>query len=462
MFSQKTYNERRSRLKREVGSGLILLLGLEESPINFAHNTYPFRQDSSFLYFFGLNRPGLNTIIDIDENREILFGDDLNEESVIWTVPQQNLSALGEQVGIEDCRKLDCLEDYLKDHLGKRILHFLPTFRHDQKATLSRLLNTQTNNDSLPASETLTRAVINQRSYKTEEEIAEIEKAIMVSNVIHTSAMKISRPKMFEYEAVGLLEGMNKSLNSRPSFQTIFTVHGEILHNPSYDNQMKAGDLVVHDSGAESPNHYAGDITRTFPVNGKFTDKQREVYTIVLHALEVAMNAVKPGVEFRSIHRLAGKVILEGLANLGIIKGNPEEAVEADIHTLFFPCGLGHMMGLDVHDMESLGEDYVGYNDLVRRNPNFGWRNLRLGKALESGNVITIEPGIYFNPRLTELWKSAGKGKDFVNYSALESYFDFGGIRIEDDILVADQGYRLLGPAIPKTIDEIEETCRTE
>jgi Xaa-Pro aminopeptidase len=225
---------------------------------------------------------------------------------------------------------------------------------------------------------------------------------------------------------------------------------------------MKTGDLVVHDSGAESPNHYAGDITRTFPVNGKFTDKQREVYTIVLHALEVAMNAVKPGVEFRSIHRLAGKVILEGLANLGIIKGNPEEAVEADIHTLFFPCGLGHMMGLDVHDMESLGEDYVGYNDLVRRNPNFGWRNLRLGKALESGNVITIEPGIYFNPRLTELWKSAGKGKDFVNYSALESYFDFGGIRIEDDILVADQGYRLLGPAIPKTIDEIEETCRTE
>jgi Xaa-Pro aminopeptidase len=271
--------------------------------------------------------------------------------------------------------------------------------------------------------------------------------------------MQLARPGKVEREIVGYIEGMVKSHGMSLSFPTIFSVHGEILHNPTHHNTMQAGDMVVYDSGAESPMHYASDITRTIPVSGRFTAKQREVYEIVLRAQTRAIEAVAPGVEFRSLHRLAATEIVSGLKDLGVLSGDVDEAVDADVHTLFFQCGLGHMMGLDVHDMENLGEEYVGYTDTLKRNPVFGWRSLRLGKALETDYVVTVEPGIYFIPGLIDQWRAENKLPQFVNYDALEAYRHFGGIRLEDDILVTPEGYRELGRPIPKTLADVEQIC---
>jgi Xaa-Pro aminopeptidase len=457
MFAEKVYIERRKRLREQVGSGIILFMGNEESAMNYADNPYPFRQDSSFLYFFGLDFPGLAAVIDIDEGKEIVFGNDLTVEDIIWMGPQPSLRERCEKAGISETAKIDHLQNALKKAAEQgRKIHFFPPYRPENVLKIQQMLGIAPSEIKNCSSEILIKEIVAQRSIKTEDEIAEIEVALEISYEMQTLAMKMSKPGMYEREIVGAMEGLVLSRGSRISFPTIFSVHGETLHNHYYGNQMKEGDIAVNDSGAESTLHYASDITRTIPVSGKFTNRQKEIYSIVLNAQEKAIEAIRPGFEFRNVHLLAYKSLASGLKELGLMKGDIGEAVAAGAVTLFFQCGLGHMIGLDTHDMEDLGEDYVGYTDTIKRKPAFGWKSLRLGKKLEAGFVITVEPGIYFIPELINRWKAENKCSDFINYDIVEKYKDFGGIRIEDDVLVTENGNRVLGKKIPKTIDEVE------
>jgi Xaa-Pro aminopeptidase len=457
MFAEKVYIERRKRLREQIGSGIILLLGNEDSAMNYADNTYPFRQDSSFLYFFGLDFPCLAAVIDIDEDKEIVFGNDLTVEDIIWMGPQISLRERCEKAGISETARTDHLQTFLTKAAEQgRKIHYLPPYRPENILKIQQMLGIAPSEIKKCSSEPLVKAVVAQRSIKIEDEIAEIEAALDISYEMQTLAMKMSKPGMYEREIVGAMEGLVVSKGCRVAFPTIFSVHGETLHNQYYGNRMKEGDIAVNDSGAESTLHYASDITRTIPVSGKFTNRQKEIYAIVLNAQEKAIEAIKPGVEFRNVHLLAYKSLAYGLKELDLMKGDIKEAVAAGAVTLFFQCGLGHMMGLDTHDMEDLGEDYVGYTDTIKRNPAFGWKSLRMGKDLEAGFVITVEPGIYFIPELIDRWKAENKCSDFINYNMVEKYKDFGGIRIEDDVLVTENGHRVLGKMIPKTIDEVE------
>lgn len=458
MFAADVYIERRGRLKEQIQSGLILLLGNEESPMNYPDNQYLFRQNSSFLYFFGLDCPSLAAIIDVDRDKEVIFGDDLTVDDIIWTGPQPVLSERCQKVGISETAGLDKLQSVLEQAVQQgRDIHFLPQYRARNTLKIAELLDIPPLRVQEHVSETLIRAVVAQRSIKSEQEISEIENALDISYEMQTAAMKMSKPGIYERQIAGAMEGIVLSLGGRLSFPTIFSIHGETLHNHSHGNLMKAGDIAVNDSGAETSLGYASDITRTIPISGKFTQRQKEIYTIVLDAQEQAIGAVKPGIEFRNVHRLACTVLASGMKGLGLMKGDIDEAVNAGAHTLFFQCGLGHMMGLDVHDMEGLGEDYVGYTDTIRRNPGFGWKSLRLGRELEAGFVITVEPGIYFIPELIKRWKAENKNSEYINYDMVEKYEDFGGVRIEDDVLITENGYRVLGKKIPKTISEVEE-----
>ena len=457
MLATETYIQRRERLRKQVSSGVILLLGNNLSPMNYTDNAYPFRQDSTFLYFFGLDEPGLTAVIDVDDGTEQLFGDDPTVEEVVWTGPQTPLRENAQRVGVIRTAPSNELESVLKKACEQgQTIHYLPPYRADHVLKLSQILRRPPETIPEQASETLIRAVVAQRSVKSPEEIKQIEAALDISHEMHTTAMKMARPGVMEREVAGTMEGIALSRGGRLAYPTIFSIHGETLHNPFHHNLLKAGDIAVNDSGAESPLRYASDITRTLPIGGRFSQKQSEIYAIVLEAMEKATAAVKPGVEFRAVHRLASVILITGLKDLGLVKGDPAEAVEAGVHTLFFQCGLGHMMGLDVHDMENLGEEYVGYTDTIKKNPAFGWRSLRLGKALEPGYVVTVEPGIYFIPTLIDQWRAERKHEAFVNYDKLEEYRDFGGVRIEDNVLVTDTGCRILGEPIPKTIAEVE------
>jgi Xaa-Pro aminopeptidase len=457
VFATETYTQRRERLRTRVGSGVILFLGNELSPMNYADNAYPFRQDSSFLYFFGLDEPGLAAVIDVDEGTEYLLGDDPTVEEVVWTGPQTPLREKAQAVGVAQTASRSDLESVLKKASGQdRTIHFLPPYRADHILKIAQLLNLPPEAVGEHASEKLIHAIVAQRSVKTPEEIEQIEVALDISYQMQTTAMRMARPGVVEREIAGAMEGIAVSHGVRFAFAPIFSIHGETLHNPFHDNVLKAGDIAINDSGAESPLRYASDITRTIPIGGRFSQKQREIYSIVFDAQEKAIAAIKPGTEFREIHRLASVVLVAGLKDLGLLKGDPAEAVEAGVHTLFFQCGLGHMMGLDVHDMENLGEDYVGYTDTIKKNPQFGWRSLRLAKAVEPNHVVTVEPGIYFIPTLIDRWKAERKCEAFIDYARVETYRDFGGIRLEDDCLVTDAGFRVLGQPIPKTIAEVE------
>ena len=458
MFSADVYVERRSQLKEQVQSGLILFLGNEESPMNYPDNQYSFRQDSSFLYFFGLDFPGLAAVIDIDQGKECVFGNDLTVNDIIWMGPQPALSERCQKAGIRESAPLDKLQATLTKAVQQgREIHFLPQYRAENALKIERLLGIHPTTIQDNISETLIRAVVAQRSLKSKEEIEQIEAALDVSYEMQTVAMKMSRPGMLEMEVVGAMEGIAISRGCRLAFPTIFSIRGEVLHNHYYGNVMKQGDIAINDSGAETTLGYASDISRTIPVSGKFSQRQKEIYTIVLNAQERAIETVRPGVEFRQIHLLACKSLASGLKDLGLMKGDIEEAVHAGAHTLFFQCGLGHMLGLDVHDMEGLGEDYVGYTDTIRRNPEFGWRSLRLGRAIEAGFVITVEPGVYFIPELISRWWLQKKNSQYINYDMVKKYEDFGGLRVEDDVLVTENGHRVLGRKIPKTIDEVED-----
>lgn len=456
MFLPNVYSDRRSRLRRMLNSGVAVFLGNQDSPMNYPANPYHFRQDSSFLYFFGLNYAGMAAIVDIDEGRDILFADDTDIEDIIWMGPQPAISELGHKAGISDTRPWSGLGDYIRTaaNAGRKI-HFLPPYRPDNRILLHQMLNIPFDTMKASASLEFVKAVVALRSVKDEFEVGEIEKACNIGGEMHVTSMKAVRPGKFEREISGLAEGIALQHGSSVSFPVICSVRGETLHNHYHGNVMKDGDLLLLDAGAETTMNYCSDYTRVVPVNGKFTQKQREIYEIVLRANEEGIRAVKPGITYKSVHLMTCRIIAEGLKDLGLMCGNIEEAVNAGAHAMFFPHGLGHMMGLDVHDMEDLGQINVGYDDEIRPSEQFGTAYLRLGKRLGTGYVLTVEPGIYFIPALIGQWKAQQKFRDFINYDKVMDYIGFGGIRIEDDVLVTENGHRLLGKPVPKKVEEI-------
>jgi len=459
MFPREIYVRRRETLRKSVKTGLLLFLGNEESPMNYPANQYMFRQDSSFLYYWGLDAPGLAAVMDVDSGTEILFGDDPTVADIVWTGPQPLLRNKAESVGVPQAMPTAALAEIVSAVVQRsRAVHYLPPYRPENILKIEKLLGIHPSFVKGYASVEFTKAVVAQRSIKAPDEIAEIEKAIDITSEMQTYAMNAARAGMIEREIAGALHGIALARGGDLAFPIIFSVHGETLHNHYHGNVMQNGNIVVNDCGAESGLHYAGDLTRTFPVSGKFTDRQKDLYRIVLDAQEKALGAIKPGVPHRDIHLLACRTLASGLKEIGLMKGDVEEAVAAGAHAMFFQCGLGHMMGLDVHDMEDLGEQHVGYEGM-QRNPQFGICYLRLAKPLRPGFVITTEPGIYIIPELIDQWKAEHKNAQFIDYDLLERYRDFGGIRIEDDVLVTETGCRVLGKPVPKTIAAVEAAC---
>lgn len=458
MFSKDIYINRRNKLKKLVKSGLILVLGNEDAPMNYTDNTYHFRQDSTFLYFFGIDLQGLAGVIDLDNNREILFGDDFSIDDIIWMGPKPSLREQASKVGISDTRPAKELFSFIKDALKqKRKIHFTPPYRFRNIIKLADLLNIHHNEVKNHASLELTKACIELRSIKEPCEIEEMERHMSVAREMHTTAMKMARPGIQEQKIAGVLEGISMSGGGIISFPVICSVRGETLHNHYHGNILKEGDLLLVDAGSESPKHYATDHTRTTPVSGKFTDLQRQVYQIVLDANDKVREATRPEVPYRDIHLLACKVIAAGLKDMGLMKGDIEEAVAAGAHALFMPHGIGHMIGLDVHDMEDYNDTLVGYDEEIKRSTQFGLSALRMGRRLKPGFTITNEPGIYFIPALIDKWKADKKFTQFINYDKVEAMKGFGGIRLEDDILVTESGARILGQRIPITVEEVEQ-----
>ncbi len=454
MFAKDTYVKRREQLKKTVASGILLFLGNDECGMNYEDNTYPYRQDSTFLYFFGLPYAGLAAIIDIDNDEEIIFGDELTIDHIVWMGTQPTIKEKSERIGVSSTQPSHNLEVYLKNALAKgQKVHFLPTYRPEHKLKLMDLLGYLPKPEE--ASIPFIRAVVNQRNYKTAEEIVEIEKACNVTSDMHIKAMTMLRPGMKESDVVGALTDIALSAGGALSFPIIATINGQTLHNHYHGNTVKEGDMLLLDAGAETEMGYAGDMSSTIPVSKKFTSRQKDVYDIQVASHLAAVEALRPGTPFKDVYELSSKVIVEGMKSLGLMKGDADEAVKAGAHAMFFQCGLGHMMGLDVHDMENLGEVYVGY-DGEPKSTQFGRKSLRLGRKLEPGFVLTIEPGVYFIPELMDLWRGEKKFTEFINYDKLETYKDFGGIRNEEDYLITETGARRLGKKIPLTTDEVE------
>jgi Xaa-Pro dipeptidase len=463
MFSADTYIDRRKRLQSDIESGLILFLGNGESPINATDNCYFFRQDSSFLYFWGIDLPNLAAVIDVDADTETVFGDDPSLEDIIWSGPQPSLLDRCRQIGVQQTASPGNLHEIVHRAIKKRRpVHFLPPYRTDQMVRLSDLLDFNRHVVAEYASKPLIRSVIRLRSVKSDQELAQMEAAITINGAMQTTAMQLASPGIYEREVVGAIEGLAYGRSGRNlPFNTIFSIHGQTLHNHCHDNRMRAGDLVICDCGAESPLGYASDTTRTIPVGGRFSGRQKEIYDVVLGMQMDALAAMKPGVPFRDIHLVAAQRLASDLKALGLLLGNASGIVESGAYALFFPHGLGHMLGLDVHDMESLGEDHVGYTAEIRRESRFGLNRLRLAKPLEPGFVVTVEPGVYFIPQLVKQWRDENRFSDQIDYRRLESFLDFGGVRIEDDVLVTSTGAMVLGPPIPKTATAVESCCNT-
>ena len=460
MFQQNVYINRRAELKKLLKSGIVILFGNNESPCNYPNNGYyPFRQDSSFLYYFGQRRDGLVGVIDIDEGTEMLIGDDIDIEDIVWYGSVDSVSDLAAQVGVHRTAPMKELQVICNEAKNKnRTIHFLPPYRHDNMIQIMDLLGIHPNKQKEAASVELIKAIVKMRERKSDIEIAEIEKACAIGYQMHTHAMRMTKPGLTEKYIGGQVDGMAHSLGEHESFATIFTQHGEIMHgNPSY-NLLESGRLALCDAGAENQEGYCSDHTRTFPVNGKFSQRQLEIYSIVEACHDYALEVAKPGVRWYDVHMNVCRLMTDKLKELGLMKGDTEEAVQAGAHAMFLPHGLGHMMGMDVHDMEGLGQIYVGFDEETRPSTQFGTNALRCGKRLQEGFVMTDEPGIYFIPALIDDWRAQGLHKDFLNYDLLETYKDFGGIRIEDDILITKDGCRFLGkeriPYHPKDIEE--------
>lgn len=426
--------------------------------MNYPANTYHFRQDSNFLYYFGLDAPGMFGIIDVDADKDYLFGENPDIDDIIWMGPQESLADKATRCGVANTDSLGAGIDFLKKSIGlNRKIHFTPQYRHDNQLFIEKTLGIHHSCQKSYASVDLIKAIVSQREIKEKLEIIELQKAARIGYEMHTTAMMLTRPGVYEREIAGRMEGIALSSGGNVSFPVILSVNGETLHNHYHGNKLEEGRLLLCDAGAETDSHYCSDYTRAFPVSGKFSQKQREIYSIVLAANNKAIELAKPGVKYQSVHLAAAKVIAEGLTQLGLMKGNPEEAVAAGAHAMFFPHGLGHMMGLDVHDMEDLGENYVGYDDTTSRINQFGTAYLRLGKALKPGFVLTNEPGIYFIPALIQMWEAEKLHTEFINFTKVKEYLGFGGIRIEDDLLITENGNELIGERVPVSIEELEQ-----
>ena len=461
MFDKATYVSRRAKLKELVKSGIIILFGNNESPCNFpANGYYPFRQDSTFLYYFGLQRDGLVGVIDIDNDIETLVGNDIDIEDIVWYGSVNSMHAMAESVGVKNTAPMKSLKIICNDAMRqKRRIHFLPPYRHDIKIQIFDLLGIHPVQQKESASMTLINAVVKMRSTKEQQEIEELERASVIDYKMHTTAMRLTKPGVTEKFIGGQVDGVANSYGAMVSFPTIFSQHGEIMHgNPSMA-ELESGRLVLCDCGAETINNYCSDNTRTYPVNGKFTQRQLEIYSIVEACHDYVLEVAKPGVKYMDVHFAVCRLMTERLKELGLMKGDTDEAVAAGAHAMFLPHGLGHMMGMDVHDMESLDQINVGFDAETRpRLDQFGTNCLRMGRRLEEGFVVTDEPGIYFIPALIDDWKASGHCAEFLNFDKLETYKDFGGIRIEDDVLITKDGCRFLGedriPYHPKDVEE--------
>ncbi|HOC16926.1 MAG TPA: aminopeptidase P family protein [Vicinamibacterales bacterium] len=461
MFDAQVYVGRRNGLQRQFQDGLLLFVGNADAPMNYAANAYHFRQDSSFLYYWGVDDPDLVAVLDVDAGRHVIYGDDFTVDDIVWRGPQPTIAERAGRAGVTETLPLKDLPRLMSEALraGRRI-HFLPQYRADNAQLLERLLGIRAEAINEHASVALCRAVVSQRAIKSAEEIAEIERALEISRDMHVLAMRMAKPGMYEREVAGAMEGLVASRGVAMAFPVIFSVHGETLHNHYHGNRMEAGQMAVNDSGAESPLHYASDITRTIPIGGRFEGPQRDLYQAVHRAQKKAIAAVKPGVKFRDVHLLACRSLAEDLKTMGLMKGNLDAAIEQGAQGMFFQCGLGHMLGLDVHDMEGLGEQHVGYDASVQRSAQFGLKSLRMARPLEPGMVMTVEPGIYMIPVLMARWRAEGKFAEFLDYDAIERFRAFGGIRLEDDVLVTETGNRVLGQPIPIEMEEVEALAR--
>lgn len=460
MFSSEVYSDRRKKLHKLMKSGIGLFIGNVDSPMNYPANGYHFRQDSDFLYFFGLDLQGFAGLMDFDTGEDWIFGNDFGLEDIIWMGPQPSVKELAFKCGIKKSAPITKLEEKVRDAVSKkRIIHFLPPYRAETKMTLGSILKENPCKMKTLASVELIKAVASLRAIKEQIEIKEIEKAIAIAYEMHTTAMKMCKPGVNEKEIFGTIEGIALANGSGPAFPIILSVNGQTLHNHYHGNILKKGRMMVTDAGAETDLHYSSDITRTTPVGGKFNQRQKDIYEIVLKANNESIKIAKPGMSNRDLHLNACRIIATSLKDLGLMKGDVEEGVEKGAHALFMPHGIGHMMGLDVHDMEALGENNIGYDDKIKRSDQFGLAFLRFALPYKPGHVFTVEPGIYFIPQLIDQWKANQKLKEYINYSKLETWKDFGGIRIEDNMLITEKGHKLLGKPIPKTVEEIESIC---
>lgn len=459
MFNKEEYLSRRQRLSGQFKSGILVFLGNEESPMNYADNTYHFRQDSTFLYYFGISGPGLAVVFDLDAGQTILFGDEMSMDDIVWMGRQKTLQEKASEVGLEVLQPVASLASLLNTASKKGAeIHFLPPYRAENKIRLSELLSVNIQSVGALASVSLIKAVVAQRSIKSAVEIQEIHTAVSTSVDMQLLAMQLSRPGMTEQKVAAALQEVAITAGGNIAYPIILTINGQILHNHYHGNVLKEGDLVLNDSGAETPMGYAGDLTRTFPAGKTFTTLQKELYSVVLNSYQSAAALLKPGVRYLDVHFEACLQLAEGLKALGLMKGDMKEAVQQGAHALFFQCGTGHMMGLDVHDMEDLGEQYVGYSDDLQKNTSqFGLKSLRLGKALEAGYVLTVEPGLYFIPELIDQWASQKHLSSFINYDQVNQYKSFGGIRVEDDFVIIADGSSILGKPLALAIDEIEQ-----
>jgi Xaa-Pro aminopeptidase len=460
MFKSEVYTERRKKLHKLMKSGVALFHGNTDAAMNYLANPYHFRQDSDFLYFFGLDLQGLAGVMDFDSGEDMIFGNDVDMDDIIWMGPQPSVKELALKCGVSKTAEMKKLEDKIKEAVSKgRKMHFLPPYRGETKMILGALLKENPCQMKTLASTELIKAVVSLRSIKEHVEIEEIESALAIAYDMHVTAMKMCKPGIREQDIFGVIEGIALSKGAGTSFPIILSINGQTLHNHAHNNILREGRLMVTDAGAESNLHYAADITRTTPVGGRFNDRQRDIYEIVLKANTETIKAAKPGMSNRDLHFMACRIIANGMKDLGMMKGDVNEAVEAGAHALFMPHGLGHMLGLDVHDMEGLGEDFVGYSDEVKRSTQFGTAFLRFALPYKPGHVFTIEPGCYFIPELIDQWESEGKFKEFINFDKVHTYKDFGGVRIEDNLLITEKGHKLLGKPIPKTVSEIESVC---
>lgn len=452
------YKKRRQALQTKLQGGIIIFPGNNEAPCNYPDNAYKFRQDSSFLYFFGINRPGMTGVIDLDSSEEYLFGDDVTMDDIIWMGPQPSVKDMAASIGVDNSGSTQDLKTLVTTAARqRRQIHYLPPYRHDTRFALEGMLGIPAAELKAKASLPLIKAVVDLRSVKEPCEIEEIERACDIGYEMHTTAMRLCKPGVKEQYIAGVLDGIAASYGSMTSFATILSQNGETLHNHYHGNILQTGKLMLTDAGAETVNNYCSDFTRTVPVGGRFTSRQKDVYNIVVACHDHAIDFARPGQTWKEVHINVCKVLAQGLKDLGLMKGNVDDAVAAGAHALFMPHGLGHMMGLDVHDMEGLGQVYVGYDEETRPSEQFGLASLRMGRRLQEGFVITDEPGCYFIPALIDKWRAENKFTEFLNYDIIDTYKDFGGIRLEDDVLITATGSRFLGKKhIPLTVEEVE------